>query len=139
MTPRESVEVACHEQGMISVVNACIGLLSGNELTEELGYVLGGPASRTVLNGSEGGPLGYWTRTWALRGLLYAWDSSAEAVVIAALTDEAWRVREMAAKVISRHQIGNAISVLASVQNDAIARVRVAVQRALTTLVQHEA
>jgi hypothetical protein len=139
MTPRESVEAACREQGAINVVKACVGLLNGEELTAELGDMLGGPASHTVLHGGEGGPLGYWTRTWALRGLLYAWDSSAEAAVIKSLSDEAWRVREMAAKVITRQRIGDAFSALALVQNDPITRVRSAAQRALVTLVDHEA
>jgi hypothetical protein len=139
MTPRESVEVACRDRGTINVVNACIGLLNGEGLTPEWGTILGGPASHTVVNGGEGGPLGYWSRTWALRGLLYAWDSSAEVPVIASLTDEAWRVREMAARVINRRRIGEALSALALVQNDPIARVRSAAQRALITLVEQEA
>lgn len=139
MTPRESIEVACREEGTVAVVNACIDLLRGEELTAQWGLILAGPASHTVLAGGEGGPSGYWSRTWALRGLLYAWDPSANDVVIASLTNEAWRVREMAAKVINRHRLGDAVSALALMQDDPIDRVRVAVRRALITLVEHEA
>jgi hypothetical protein len=35
-----------------------------------------------------------------LRKLLYSWDEMARAAVLDALADEAWRVREMAAKVV---------------------------------------
>ena len=54
------------------------------------------------------GKEGYWPRVWAARGLLHAWDDRATAVIVQATADGAWRVREMAAKVIARHRVGEA-------------------------------
>ncbi|MHB8554867.1 MAG: HEAT repeat domain-containing protein, partial [Candidatus Dormibacteria bacterium] len=87
-----------------------------------------------VLNGSEGGKGGYWPRVWAARGLLYAWEERAAPAVVQATKDKAWRVREMAAKVIARHCIEDAISAVAGLQGDPVARVRVAGERAVAVL-----
>lgn len=42
---------------------------------------------------------------WAARSLLYAWDVEAVPAVLGALGDEAWRVREMAAKVVAHRRL----------------------------------
>jgi hypothetical protein len=139
MTPRASVEAACRETDQKSVVNSCVRVINDRDVSAEFAYVLAGPASRTVLSGAEGGTSGYWPQTWALRGLLYAWDHSTEPAVLVCLTDESWRVREMAAKVVSRRCIDDALEIVATLQNDDVARVRSAAQRALMRLVQDEA
>jgi HEAT repeat protein len=66
--------------------------------------------------------------------LLYAWDDRATPSIIKATRDGAWRVREMALKVIARHKIGEAIDAVARLQHDPVARVRTAAQRALVML-----
>jgi HEAT repeat protein len=66
--------------------------------------------------------------------LLYTWDDSALGAVLAALTDESWRVREMAAKVVARRRLGAALSVVAGLQNDRVPRVRAAAARAIAVL-----
>ena len=58
------------------------------------------PPAAWVRTGGEPGP-GHWLRVWAARGLLYAWHGSARAAVESSLTDEAWRVREMALRVVA--------------------------------------
>lgn len=73
----------------------------------------------------------YWPRTWGARALLYTWIDDAEPAVCAGLADEAWRVREMCAKVIYHRQLGQAADALIEVASDPIVRVRAAAVRAL--------
>ena len=136
MTPRESIEAACEQLGEKNVVNSCLRIINERDMDAEFGYVLSGPHSRAVLSGAEGGVSGRWPRTWALRAFLYAWDSSAEPAVLVCLSDESWRVREMAAKVVARRHVGDALEQIAVLQNDQVPRVRAAAQRALMKLVE---
>ena len=76
----------------------------------------------------------YWFRVWALRALLWEWDATATASVCAALGDESWRVREMAAKVVARHLVGEALAIVADLRTDPVFRVRAAADRALIRL-----
>ena len=55
---------------------------------------------------------------------------------MAALRDESWRVREMAAKVVARHALGDALPVVARLRGDPVARVRVAAHRAVKLLTE---
>lgn len=71
---------------------------------------------------------------WALRGLLWVWDDEACPEVLAALNDEAWRVREMALKVIARHRLGDATDKVAALRADPTKRVSAAAIRALYLL-----
>ncbi|MFL6133723.1 MAG: HEAT repeat domain-containing protein [Nocardioidaceae bacterium] len=94
---------------------------------------LGGPPAHWVVSGEPSGPP-YWLRVWAARGLLWAWDDVAFQAVQAALYDEAWRVREMALKVVARHELEDALSAVVDLQEDPVARVRSAASRALMRL-----
>jgi hypothetical protein len=87
-----------------------------------------------VLAGQAGGKAGYWPRVWAARGLLHAWDDRATAVIIQATADSAWRVREMAAKVIARHRIGAGFPAVAALRADQTPRVQAAAERAVVIL-----
>jgi hypothetical protein len=87
-----------------------------------------------VLSGGEGGRDGYWPRVWAARGLLHAWADDATDAIIAASADDAWRVREMAAKVIARHRVGDALPAVAALRHDPVPRVRSAAERAVMIL-----
>jgi hypothetical protein len=71
---------------------------------------------------------------WGLRGLLWAWQDNAAPAVRPALGDESWRVREMAAKVVSKRLIGDAMSAVAQLRDDPVARVRMAAERAVRIL-----
>ena len=68
------------------------------------------------------------------RGLLWAWDDAALPELQLALDDEAWRIREMAFKVITRRLLGDFIPDAAAARNDPVPRVRQAAHRALTHL-----
>jgi len=91
-----------------------VELLGGGDGDGELILALGGPPARWVFTGGPPGPA-YWLRVWPLRvwplrGLLWAWEEAALTSVQGALTDEAWRVREMALKVVARHRLEDALA-----------------------------
>jgi HEAT repeat protein len=130
LTPRQSVELECARRGTAEVVAGCAALLAGGTADERLVLALGGPAAHAVLDGAQQ----YWLRVWGARGLLYAWDGQAADTVTAALADEHWRVREMAAKVVRRHRLGEALPAVAALEHDPVPRVRAAAARALATL-----
>lgn len=131
-TPRRSIEEECARRGRPAVVAGCVALLSGRDADPELVTALGGPPARRVLTQSAGPD--YWLRVWAARGLLWAWDDTAVAALTLALTDEHWRVREMALKVVARHRVDEALEPAAELQRDPVPRVRAAAGRALTRL-----
>jgi hypothetical protein len=132
-TPRDSVQQECARRGRDNVVAGCIELLSGGRADDDLILALGGPPASWVVTGEPAGP-SYWLRVWAARGLLWAWDDVALQAVEAALDDEAWRVREMALKVVSRHGLDNALAKVVDLQADPSARVRAAASRAVMRL-----
>lgn len=131
MTPEQSVLDECARREKPAVVSGCIQILEGGESDDALLLALGGPHARLVLAGQEGGKAGYWPRVWAMRGLLYAWDDVATSAVVTATKDESWRVREMAAKVCRRHRLERAFDAVAGLQNDPVARVQAAAERAI--------
>jgi HEAT repeat protein len=65
---------------------------------------------------------------------LHAWDERATGAIIQAATDDAWRVREMAAKVVARHRVDAALDAMADLQDDERPRVRSAARRAIAAL-----
>ncbi|GAB6987855.1 HEAT repeat domain-containing protein [Nocardioides sp.] len=132
-TPRESVEQECARRGKDEVVAGCVELLTKGDADPDLILALGGPPARWVVTGEPPGPP-YWLRVWALRGLLWAWDARARSAVDTALQDEAWRVREMALRVVARHRLEDAVTTAADLQDDPNARVRAAASRALARL-----
>lgn len=135
LTPRQSIAAECERRGKAAVVAGCIDLLRGrDDVDDALVLALGGPAAQAVLDGREGGKAGHWPRVWAARGLLHAWDECAAPAVIQATTDEAWRVREMAAKVIARQRVADGLTAVAALRGDQVARVRAAAERATVIL-----
>jgi hypothetical protein len=136
ITPRQSVERECLDRGNSAVIDGCIDLLSGDTSTDPtLIYALGGPPAQWAVSGGEGGP-DYWLRVWGARGLLWAWDDRATPVVKKALDDPAWRVREMAAKVAAKHQLGDLLRPLERLRdNDPNQRVSAAAERAIARIV----
>jgi hypothetical protein len=141
LTPHQRVAAECARRGPHAVASGCIDLLLGRyEMVDEgLVVALGGTHAESVLDGSEGGKAGYWPRVWAARGLLHAWDDSATAAIITATEDEAWRVREMAAKVIARHAIGDALPAAAALRGDPVPRVASAAERTVAILTTRSA
>lgn len=120
--PRDLVAMACRALGTDEVVSWCIDLSSGSEAPDA--------PDLAWLGGTDDWPR-YWSRVWGLRALLYVFQPRAEPAVLAALGDEHWRVREMAAKVCAKRELRDAAEVLDGLQDDANARVVAAAQRAL--------
>ncbi len=133
-TPKARVEAACVRWGTGEVVARCVASLDGTaEPNQELLEVLAGRATSWYLEdpGRDDSP---WLRVWSLRGLLWAYEPQAAAAVRRALGDPAWRVREMAAKVVARHLVDEALEEVAALADDAVPRVRGAAHRALVRL-----
>jgi len=128
-TPKQSVEQECDRRGLLAVVEGCVALLNGESVDDELILALGGPPAEWVRTGEPPGP-DYWLRVWGARGLLYAWDDSARDAVLRALGDEAWRVRDMALKVVVRRGIQEAADQVERLRGDSSARVRASAARA---------
>lgn len=116
-TPRESIEQECSRRGKDAVVAGCMELLRGGDADAELILALGGSPARWVVSGEAPAPP-YWLRVGATRGLLWAWDDVALKSVEVALNDEAWRVREMALKVVARHRLDDMLSTVVDLQED---------------------
>jgi hypothetical protein len=93
-------------------------------------FAIGGPGARSALDGGQQ----HWLRVWAARALLYAWDDLAREAVMDAQADEAWRVRELAAKVVARRLLGEALAVVAGLRQDPVGPVRLAAERATAIL-----
>jgi HEAT repeat protein len=134
MTPRQSVERECARRGEAEVVAACVGLLAGEDADRAFVFAIGGPAAESVLGPHPRRDQRYFLRVWAARALLYAWNDGAQGAVLAALSDESWRVREMAAKVVARRQLGEALAAVAELRGDPVPRVRAAAARAAMIL-----
>ena len=141
-TPGQRIAAECAGRGNGAVVADCVAVLAGraDEVDSRLITVLGGEPARHVLGGGAGGRSGYWPRVWAARGLLHAWDDRAAeagpatAALIEAMGDGDWRVREMAAKVVARHRVGEALDAVAALRDDPVPRVRAAAARAVVVL-----
>ncbi len=137
MSPKELVRAACAEFGADVVVRWCVTVLAGGPWEGEVLDFIGGPAAKNeawLANPTNH----YWPRVWAARALLYVWAPSAAPTVVAALSDEAWRVREMAAKVARLRDLGEAGDVLSTLVEDETPRVRLAAVRALALVGEAE-
>lgn len=66
--------------------------------------------------------------------LLHAWDDAATEAIIHATNDDAWRVREMAGKVIAAHRVAGAFDAIEPLRADKVPRVRAAAVRAIVIL-----
>lgn len=137
-TPQQSIEAECVRRGEDALVSGCARLIAGDYTDAGLIMALGGPGASRLLDGQSHADE-YWFRVWGIRGLLWAWDDSAADAVNLALRDESWRVREMAAKVVARHRVGDALPTVAELRDDPVPRVRAAASRAVMLLTQASA
>jgi HEAT repeat len=128
----------CQRRGRVEVVADCVGLIQGGDGDAELLAVLAGPAARGFIDTPDRRDR-YWLRVWGVRGLLWGWDETGLAGLKVALQDDAWRVREMAAKVVARHLVGECLREVARLTDDPVPRVRSAAQRALVRLTEARA
>jgi HEAT repeat protein len=131
-SPPERIRHAAAVGDAAAVARRCGPVLLGEPVLDEEFYLyLGGRHAQMRIDGLAPADKDYWFRVWAARSLLYVWDPSVASAVVAALTDEAWRVREMAAKVCLKRDLGEAGDSLALLLNDPVSRVRAAACRAL--------
>lgn len=133
LTPRQSIEAECARRGRRIVAAECARLIIGEDTDPDLLVALGGPGATKFLDGAPHDDR-YWLRVWGARGLLWNWDDSAFDALYVGLRDEAWRVREMALKVVARHLLGDALPRAAELRDDPVQRVRTAAVRAVGLL-----
>jgi hypothetical protein len=134
MTPKQSILLEVDRRGRMNCVRECIAILDGHTVDGAFLRVIGGPGGDAVLQGRWGGVEGYWPRVWAARGLLHVWDDVATDAIVGATTHDAWRVREMSAKVVARHHVGPAVDAVVTLLADDNARVRAAARRAFDAI-----
>jgi hypothetical protein len=127
-SPRARIEADCARRGRDTFVADCVAVLRGGSDPDAL-RVLAGSAAERFFDGREHFDT-YWFRVWALRGLLWVWGPAAAPAVRDALGDDAWRVREMAAKVVAKHRVPGAADMVAQLRDDPVLRVRAAADRA---------
>lgn len=113
--------------GEKEVTTRAVALVGGYNAGDEFLLYVGGRHAQGILDGA---PVLYWPELWGTRALLYVWDDSATEAVGAALVNQAWRVREMAARVVAVRNLDFA-AVLVGLLTDEVARVRAASARAL--------
>jgi HEAT repeat protein len=130
-TPRDRIAAARARHGDLAVVAACVSMLAGGEVDDELVIALGGVHGERFLTGYVEP---HWGRVWGARGLLYVWDDAATPALIAASVDSSWRVREMVAKVVAKRRVDDAASAVARLCGDPVPRVRQAAERALAAI-----
>lgn len=111
-------------------VTRAVSLIAGHNEGDEFLLVVGGEHAKGIL---EGAPVLYWPELWGMRALLYAWDASAVPAVVAGLENQAWRVREMAARVAAVRGLPVREALIGLLTDD-VARVRAAAARALGPL-----
>ncbi|WP_459710409.1 HEAT repeat domain-containing protein [Actinophytocola sp. KF-1] len=138
-TPRQRVEAEAARRGRERFAAGCVRLLRGDDADVPLILQLGGRTAPWALDPERDAAQRYWFRVWAARGLLWAWHDSAAPALRQALRDEAWRVREMAAKVVARHLLGDLLADVAELRDDPVPRVRAAATRAVDRITRASA
>jgi hypothetical protein len=124
LRPRECVRLAADVFGRDVVVRWSEELLSGDIDGADPRY-----PDISWLKGTPGWPA-YWARVWGARALLHLGPAHPE-TVLRATSDESWRVREMALKVIAAHRLPDPTGIIDGLVTDPVERVRVQAWRAL--------
>ena len=132
--PVDRVETLVGLVGTDAVADWCAALLRGADPEDADGLPLGWFGGRSAAGWTQD----YWPRVWAARGLLHGYRSQAAPAVVAGLDDEAWRVRELCAKVVRVQEIGAAAEALGRRTADEVPRVRAAAVRALARVGEAE-
>lgn len=127
LPPEKRIAAAIAELGEDAVVLRSLSLIAGNNEGEDFLLWVGGDHAQGILDGA---PVLYWPELWGTRALLYAWNDTAAPAVTAALQNQAWRVREMAARVAATRKLPVQAE-LHELLTDEVARVRAAAARAL--------
>lgn len=134
ISPRASIESACQRRGRGDVVVGCISLLQGAGVDRALLLALAGPAANPFPPGTPRST-DYWLRVWGAPGLLRVWDPVCVPTIAVALEDPAWRFREMALRVVTRHRLAELFDEVLPLRVDPVPRVRTIATRAAEALV----
>jgi len=126
----QRIAAAVADLGEAGVVTRALALIAGQNAGEEFLLTVGGEHAQGILDGA---PVLYWPELWGMRALLYVWNDTAVIAVTAGLQNQAWRVREMAARVAATRGL-DVVPVLGELLTDDVARVRAAAARALGAL-----
>ncbi|MBH0024509.1 HEAT repeat domain-containing protein [Salinibacterium sp. SWN248] len=124
------ITAASERHGEAVIVERAVSLIEGNNEGKEFLLIVGGEHAQGILDGA---PVLYWPELWGTRALLHAWNDSAADAVRAALSNQAWRVREMATRVVATRRLDAREQLLALLTDDT-ARVRASAARALGTV-----
>lgn len=92
---------------------------------------IGNGHAEQLMGDDSGKRLAYWPKVWAARALAYMGDLSARGSLVAALSDDHWRVRTTAVQTIGRIGIRDATGPLVAALDDDHPRVRSAAVLAL--------
>jgi len=126
-SPADRIAAAVKIYGERDIVDRAAALIGGANAGEDFLLFVGGKHAKGILDGA---PALYWPELWGTRTLMYVWHDSAKVAVQSALTNQAWRVREMAAKVVHLRELPLTDNLLPML-SDEVGRVRAAAARAL--------
>lgn len=126
----ERLAAAVARYGRTDVVDRAIVLLGGGNAGADFLLYVGGKHAQGLLDGA---PALYWPELWGARALLHVWDPKAAGAVRDGLDNQAWRVREMCARVCQERGL-NEVDRIANLTADDVPRVRSAALRALAVI-----
>lgn len=123
----ERLQAAVAHYGESVVIDNSIALLRGKNAGKDFLMYAGGRHALGILDGA---PALYWPELWGARALLHVWSDAAAPYIVVGLTNQAWRVREMCAKVILLRGLQVAPKLM-RLTTDEVPRVRAAALHAL--------
>jgi HEAT repeat protein len=123
----ERIQAAVAHYGEDVVSANAVTLLRAKNAGKDFLLYAGGRHALGIL---EGAPALYWPELWGARTLLYVWNDSAAPYVVVGLTNQAWRILEMCARVVTLRELQVAPK-LVRLTTDEVPRVRSAALTAL--------
>lgn len=124
----ERIQAAVAHYGEQKVIENAVALLRAKNAGKDFLLYAGGRHALGILDGA---PALYWPELWGARVFLHVWDEALAApYVVVGLTNQAWRVREMCARVVLARGLEVAPKLVKMLEDD-VARVRSAGLRAL--------
>ena len=93
----ERIRAAVAHYGENVVIDNSVALLRAKNAGKDFLLYAGGRHALGIL---EGAPALYWPELWGARALLHVWGEQAAPYIVVGLNNQAWRVREMCAKVV---------------------------------------
>ncbi|TFC58822.1 HEAT repeat domain-containing protein [Cryobacterium sp. TMT2-15-1] len=123
----ERIHAAVAHYGEQAVIDNSVALLRAKNAGKDFLLYAGGRHALGIL---EGAPALYWPELWGARALLYVWGETAAPYIVVGMNNQAWRVREMCAKVVLLRGLEVAPK-LVRLTTDEVPRVRAAALHAL--------